>query len=266
MKRPGCPGLIRKKIKLSGSVAFPVSLSMQRCLVYPNVASGTGFFGHEKERKKAISSSRRAVGILSATMANEETREEELEEEKILVQRAQGGNTHAFEELIRRYHGKLYGLLYNMTSNREDAEDMLQEVFSKAYQFLPRFKGQSSFYTWMYRIAINRTINFLKKRKKKQAMSLDLVDGNIERDPAYVELTSRESPVRDVKILELQKELNEALQTLSEKHRAVVVLHDVQGIPHQEISRMLKVSEGTLRSRLYYARQHLQRELADYAP
>ena len=97
-------------------------------------------------------------------------------------------------------------------------------------------------------------------------MSLDLVDGNIERDPAYVELTSRESPVRDVKILELQKELNEALQTLSEKHRAVVVLHDVQGIPHQEISRMLKVSEGTLRSRLYYARQHLQRELADYAP
>ncbi len=187
-------------------------------------------------------------------------------DDKVLVKQAQAGHVPAFEELVTRYHGKLYGLIYNMTSNKEDAEDMLQDVLTKAYQSLPKFKGNSSFYTWVYRIAINRTINFLKKRKRKQALSLDNVDNGIERDPAYVELSSRESPVRDVNIGELQEKLNKALQTLSEKHRAVVVLHDIQGIPHNEIATMLSVSEGTLRSRLFYARQHLQNELAEFAP
>ena len=214
----------------------------------------------------ADSSRRKPTGIVAPTMAKEETSEGVEVADQVLVQQAQQGDTLAFEELIRRYHGKLYGLVYNMTSNKEDAEDMLQDVFAKAYRSLPKFKGQSSFYTWMYRIAINRTINFLKKRKKKQALSLDNVEGGIERDPAYVELSSRSSPLRDAKISELQEKLNEALQTLSEKHRTVVVLHDIQGVPHQEISEMVGVSEGTLRSRLFYARQHLQRELADFAP
>ena len=217
-------------------------------------------------RAKAGSSSRKPAGIVARTMRKEETSEGTEVPDRVLVQQAQQGDTVAFEQLIRRYHGKLYGLVYNMTSNKEDAEDMLQDVFAKAYRSLPKFKGQSSFYTWMYRIAINRTINFLKKRKKKQALSLDNVEGGIERDPAYVELSSRSSPLRDAKISELQEKLNEALQTLSEKHRTVVVLHDIQGVPHQEISEMVGVSEGTLRSRLFYARQHLQRELADFAP
>ena len=84
-------------------------------------------------------------------------------DDKVLVKQAQAGHVPAFEELVTRYHGKLYGLIYNMTSNKEDAEDMLQDVLTKAYQSLPKFKGNSSFYTWVYRIAINRTINFLKK-------------------------------------------------------------------------------------------------------
>jgi RNA polymerase sigma-70 factor (ECF subfamily) len=188
------------------------------------------------------------------------------EDDRILARRARDGDDAAFDELVRLYHGKIYGLVYNMTSNRQDTEDLLQEVFTKAYSSLAKFKGNSSFYTWVYRIAINRTINFLKKRKKKQALSLDNVEGGIERDPAYVELSSRESQVRDVGIGELQEKLNEALLTLSEKHRAVVVLHDIQGIPHNEIARMLGVSEGTLRSRLFYARQQLQTELAEFAP
>lgn len=192
--------------------------------------------------------------------------EEEEADDRVLARQAKAGDVGAFESLVRRYHGRLYGLIYNMTSNKEDTEDMLQDVLAKAYQSLPRFKGNSSFYTWIYRIAINRTINFLKKRKRKQAMSLDNVDNGIERDPAYLELSSRESPVRDVNIVELQEKLNTALQTLSEKHRSVVVLHDVQGIPHNEIAKMLGVSEGTLRSRLFYARQHLQNELAEFAP
>ncbi len=184
-----------------------------------------------------------------------------------LVARARGGEYAAYEELVRRYQRRVYTLAYNMTGHKEDAEDMVQEVFVKAYRSLDGFKGDSSFYTWIYRIAVNRTINFLKKRKRKAGdVSLDDVDQAIERDPAFVELRTRETPVRDITISELQKKLNAALQTLSEKHRSVVVMHDIQGMPHEEIARIMKCSVGTIRSRLFYARQHLQKELAEFAP
>ena len=170
------------------------------------------------------------------------------------------------DQLVRRYQTRIYSLAYNMTGNKEDAEDMVQDVFVKAFSSLKSFRGTSSFYTWIYRIAINRTINFLKRRKKKQAVSLNDVDEGVERDPAYVELSARESPVRDASLTELQEKLNKALLTLSEKHRTVVVLHDIQGLPHDEIARMTGCSEGTVRSRLFYARQQLQGELAEFAP
>ena len=190
----------------------------------------------------------------------------EPENERILVGRAGEGDLAAYDELVRRYQGRIYSLVYNMTSSKEDAEDMVQDVFVKAYSSLKNFRGTASFYTWIYRIAINRTINFLKKRKKRQALSLNDVDDGVERDPAYVELSARESPVRDASLAELQERLNKALLTLSEKHRTVVVLHDIQGVPHDEIARMTGCSEGTVRSRLFYARQQLQGELAEFAP
>jgi RNA polymerase sigma factor (sigma-70 family) len=142
----------------------------------------------------------------------------------------------------------------------------VQDIFVKAYRSLDRFRGTSSFYTWVYRIAINHTINFLKKRQRTAGLSLNDEDEGIERDPAYVELSSRESPARSAFLSELQEKLNKSLLTLSEKHRAVVVLHDIQGVPHDEIARMIGVSEGTVRSRLFYARQRLQAELSEYAP
>ena len=183
-----------------------------------------------------------------------------------LVERARQQDMAAYDELIRRYQRKIYQLVYNMTSNRQDAEDLVQDVFVKAYTALKYFKGDSSFYTWVYRIAVNRTINFLKKRNRNPGLSLDDMDRAVERDPDYVELRSRESPVRDASLSELQKKLNEALQTLSEKHRSVVVLHDIQGVQHDEIARMLGCSEGTVRSRLFYARQELQKQLTEFAP
>lgn len=183
-----------------------------------------------------------------------------------LIRRAQGGDTVAYGELVRRYQGKIYGLVYNMTANKEDTEDVVQDVFVKAFAALRRFKGGSSFYTWVYRIAVNTTINFLKKRKTRATLSLNDVDQAVERDPAYVELSARESPFRDATLSELQEKLNKALLKLSEKHRAVVVLHDVQGVPHEEVAKILGCSQGTVRSRLFYARQQLQAELAEFAP
>jgi RNA polymerase sigma-70 factor (ECF subfamily) len=179
------------------------------------------------------------------------------------VQRAQQGDVKAFDRLVAEYQGRIYALLYHMTSNREDAEDLVQEVFVKAYKALPKFRGQSSFYTWVYRIAVNRAINFVKTRKRRRGLSLDDVDLAIERDPALVELSGNETPLRQMKLAEMQEKLNEALQTLSENHRTVVVLHDIQGLPHQEIGELLGCSTGTVRSRLFYARQQLQAQLSD---
>lgn len=181
------------------------------------------------------------------------------------MRQAQTGNLEAYDELMRRHQLKIYGLIYNMTGNRHDTEDLLQEVFLKGFKVIKRFRGKSSFYTWIYRIALNRTINFLKKRKSRAALSLNEMDIALESDPSFLEWRSRQTPVRDAALSELQEKLNSALQTLSEKHRAVVVLHDVQGVPHEEIAKMLNCSAGTVRSRLFYARQLLQAELAEYA-
>ncbi len=192
--------------------------------------------------------------------------EEDKIDDRALVERARRGDTAAFDELVRLYQGRIYGLVYHMTGNREDAEDLVQTTFVKAHGSLARFRGQSAFYTWLYRIAVNTAINFVKKRSRHTALSLNDMDQAIERDPDYVSLAARESPVRDAALTELQERLNRALLTLSEKHRTVVVLHDVQGMPHEEIARLLGCSEGTVRSRLFYARRLLQNELLEFAP
>ena len=180
------------------------------------------------------------------------------------VHRAQKGDHAAYEELVRRYYKKIYGLIYNMTNSREDAEDVTQEVFVKAWKAISRFREQSGFYTWIYRIAINRTINFRKKRNRRQSVSLDEFDPDIKQAESYREFSSKGSVLRKLSLGEFQKKMNEALEKLSEKHRAVVIMHDVQGMPHSEIASVLRCSEGTVRSRIFYARQQLQAELAEF--
>jgi RNA polymerase sigma-70 factor (ECF subfamily) len=151
-----------------------------------------------------------------------------------------------------------------MTANHEDANDLAQEAFIKAFQALKSFKGGSSFYTWVYRIAVNKTINFLKQRKNRAQMSLDDLDFNAEHDPDLVALISDKTPRREVNLTELQEKLNTAMQKLSEPHRLVVTLHDVQGMSHEAIAEIMDCNIGTVRSRLFYARQQLQAYLSDY--
>ena len=185
-------------------------------------------------------------------------------EEDAIVRRAQKGDLAAYDELVRRYQERIYATVYHMTSNHEDANDLAQESFIKGFQALKSFKGGSSFYTWLYRIAVNKTINFLKQRKNRSAMSLNDVDFNAEKDPDLVALISDKTPRRDAALGELQKKLNEAMQKLSEPHRLVVTLHDVQGLAHEEIAEIMECNVGTVRSRLFYARQQLQGYLLDY--
>ncbi|MBI4657472.1 MAG: sigma-70 family RNA polymerase sigma factor [Verrucomicrobia bacterium] len=181
-----------------------------------------------------------------------------------LVKRAQRGDLRAFDDLVQMYQERIYATIYHMTANHEDASDLAQEAFIKAYRALSSFKGDSSFFTWVYRIAVNKTINFLKQRKKRPQLSLNDLDFNAEHDPDLVALTSDNTPRRDLNLCELQEKLNEAMQKLSHVHRLVVTLHDIQGLPHEEISKILDCNTGTVRSRLFYARQQLQAYLSDY--
>ena len=201
---------------------------------------------------------------LPATPAVEKPRATDPTEDRVLVQRAQGGDLSAYDELVRRYQERIYATLYHMTSNHEDANDLAQESFIKAYQALKSFKGNSSFFTWVYRIAVNRTINFLKQRKNRGHMSLDDLDFHAEHDPELVALVSEKTPRRDLNLAELQEKLNAAMLKLSEDHRLVVTLHDIQDLSHDEIGKIMDCNTGTVRSRLFYARQQLQAYLSDY--
>lgn len=188
----------------------------------------------------------------------------EATEERAFVAQAQAGDVEAYDNLVRRYQERVYATVYHMTSNHEDAADLTQETFVKAFRALKSFKGDSSFFTWLYRIAVNKTINHLKQRKHRGQISLDDLDLNAENDPELVALISDRTPRREVSLRELQERLNMAMQRLSEEHRMVVTLHDIQGIKHEEIAEMMKCNVGTVRSRLFYARQQLQAYLSEW--
>lgn len=184
--------------------------------------------------------------------------------ERELVQRAKSGEGAAFDELVRRYQERIYATVYHMTSNHEDAADLAQEAFVRAFRALGSFKGESSFFTWVYRIAVNQTINFLKQRRHRGHLSLNDLDFQAENDPDLVALVSDRTPRRDAGLRELQERLNTAMQKLSEEHRMVVTLHDIQGLKHEQIAEIMKCNIGTVRSRLHYARQQLQAHLSDW--
>jgi len=188
----------------------------------------------------------------------------ESESDVGLVQTARQGDLRAYDQLVQRYQERIYSTIYHMTSNHEDANDLAQETFIKAHSALKSFKGDSSFYTWVYRIAVNKTINFLKQRRNKTHLSLNDLDFNIENDPELVAFVSDRTPRRDIAPAELQEKLNMAMQKLSDVHRMVVTLHDVQGLSHEEIANIMDCNVGTVRSRLFYARQQLQAYLSDY--
>jgi RNA polymerase sigma factor (sigma-70 family) len=201
---------------------------------------------------------------LDASVAEPATAQSPVDD-RTLVRQSQEGDLLAFDELIRRYQERIYATVYHMTSNHEDANDLTQETFVKAYKALNSFKGDSGFFTWVYRIAVNKTINFLKQRKNRHSgYSLNDLDFNAEHDPDLVALISENTPRRSLNLAELQEKLNEAMQKLSDVHRLVVTLHDVQGLSHEEIGKIMDCNPGTVRSRLFYARQQLQGSLSDY--
>ncbi len=182
----------------------------------------------------------------------------------LLVERVKAGDSLAFDELTKKYRQRLYSAVYNMVSNREDAMDIVQDAFIKAFSSINSFRGGSAFYTWLYRIAINMAITFIKRNRLRRFFSFE--NANEEMAPAEIldRLTVNYGGERSTMLNELKEKLNEALQTLSIKHRTVFVLFEIEALSHQEIAQITGTSEATVRTRLHYAKQQLQAILKDY--
>jgi RNA polymerase sigma factor (sigma-70 family) len=206
-----------------------------------------------------------ATKILGKTLVASPERRQEADADLEIVRRVQAGDVAAFDRLIGKYRERLYGIVYHLTSNREDAADLTQDSFIKAFQSIHRFGGQSSFFTWLYRIAVNSTLSHLRKARLRSFFSLERIDSDEPVAKEIIEaLTDKTGADRDTYVHELQEKLNDAMHKLSIKHRTVVTLFEIDGLSHQEIADVMDCSVGTVRSRLHYAKQLLQSELQPY--
>ncbi|HNS05183.1 MAG TPA: sigma-70 family RNA polymerase sigma factor [Candidatus Saccharicenans sp.] len=179
-------------------------------------------------------------------------------EENEVVKLAQQGDKEAFSVLVRNYQNKVFGLAINIVRNHETADDLAQEIFIKAYQSLPRFRFQSEFSTWLYQIAINHIRDHLRKHKKeKNDLRLDEIpEISGEEKEASEQLANRQEEEYRKRLL------REKLEEMPEKYRLILSLRDIQGLSYEEISKMLKLSAGTVDSRLHRARRLLRKKLA----
>lgn len=185
--------------------------------------------------------------------------------DEALIESTLAGKTRAFDELVRRHSRKLTGMLVQMLNSEADAYDVAQESFLKAFHSLRYFKGNSSFYTWLYTIALNQARNFLRKRKRERAYSIDDTENGdpLEKDAELADRGLESDPVRKAQVADLRKKLVRAIAQLSPAHQEVVNLCDIQGLSYPEIAKIINISEGTLRSRLHYAHKQLQGILAE---
>ncbi len=202
--------------------------------------------------------------VFTKTLVTSPERQQEADADFVVVKRVQAGEVAAFDILIRKYRERLFGVVYNLTSNREDAADLVQDSFIKAFQAINRFHGQSAFFTWLYKIAVNTTLSHLRKNRLRQFFSLEKIQEDDPSSKILADLTDKSGADRDAYLRELQEKLNEALQKLSIKHRTVITLFEIDGLSHAEIADIMECSEGTVRSRLHYAKQFLQGELSKY--
>ena len=180
-----------------------------------------------------------------------------------LVQQARRGDREAFRTLVERYQHKVTALATGMLRNRDDALDVVQDTFTKAYQSLDRFKGESSFYTWLYRITLNQCIDHQRRTARMPSAPLESAETpeesptiNAARDDA-----ERDDPMQRVHEAEVGQRIRQAISELTPEHRAVILLREVEGLSYEEISRALECPKGTVMSRLHYARRQLQARL-----
>ena len=181
-----------------------------------------------------------------------------------LVKRCQAGDSSAFNDLITRYRSKVFTMIYGMVQNEQDAWDLAQEGFLKAWKSIHRFKGESSFYTWLYRIMTNVTIDSLRRKGIRGEAEFDDRIAPVNVEPgSRTTPSSAPLPNKKLEYGEIRERIDEAIAKLSPEHRAVIVMKEIEDLQYSEIAEILSCSLGTVMSRLFYARKKLQSLLRD---
>jgi RNA polymerase sigma-70 factor (ECF subfamily) len=183
-----------------------------------------------------------------------------------LVDSARRGDRDAFRTLFQRYHRRAYALALGVVRSPDDALDVVQDAFIKAHRYLDKFEGTSSFYTWLYRIVMNLSIDHLRKHKRARPVELDerqLEAGDHVLDDSLLPRILGGNPGRALLDKEIRGRIDAALDTLSENHRAVLVMRELDGLSYEEMAATMACSKGTIMSRLFHARKNMQRQLGD---
>jgi RNA polymerase sigma-70 factor (ECF subfamily) len=185
-----------------------------------------------------------------------------------LVKRVRNGDQRAFKLLVERYQRKVYAVALGMLKDKEEAMDVSQEAFVKVYKYLDHFKGDASFYTWLYRITSNICIDIIRKRAGSggepvefdETMHMDVSEANIGALGSRLGTNPQKSALRR----ELAEKIQEALAAVPEKHRAILLLREMEGMSYEDLSRTLDIPKGTVMSRLFHARAKVQKILREY--
>ncbi|MFA6033727.1 MAG: sigma-70 family RNA polymerase sigma factor [Myxococcota bacterium] len=181
-----------------------------------------------------------------------------------LFERLRRGDPAAYREFVDAHQSRVYRTVVSMIGNREDARDVTQEVFLKAFEAVGSFRGGSSASTWLYRIAVNMCIDQMRSRRSKaQALEVDMVSEEGEDETGRLP-SDDEDPLEDALRKETQKRIVEAMDDLSEEHRTVIVLREVEGMAYDEIAEVLGIGVGTVMSRLHYARGRMKKKLRSF--
>lgn len=180
------------------------------------------------------------------------------------VKRSQRGDQDAFSSLVTKYQRRIYSLAFGMLGNREDALDITQETFLKAFRAIREFRGGGGFYTWLYRIAHNLSIDLMRKEWRRRNLEYQDERKNTPEDVVLTVPSTVSHPGEETARKELRQVLVEAIRSLPEEHRAVILLREMEGLSYEEIAGTLRIRKGTVMSRLHYARQKLQAMLNPY--
>ena len=185
-------------------------------------------------------------------------------DEELLIKRAQRGNLQAFEALVHRYDAKVMKVIYNMVHDFEDARDIYQEVFIKVFKSIDKFRFQSEFYSWLFRIVVNTCISFRKKRTKHQYDSLDEFPTGDDKSWKIVKNDNGHDPEQQLLNTELSEQIQRSIDQLSAKQKAVFILKHYHGYKLREIASIMECAEGTIKNYLFRATQKLQNSLQAY--
>jgi RNA polymerase sigma-70 factor (ECF subfamily) len=182
------------------------------------------------------------------------------------VEAAKRGDREAFRTLFERYHRRAYALAFGVLRHQDDALDVVQDAFIKAHKYLDKFEGNSSFYTWLYRIVMNLAIDHLRKHRRVRPVELDeqrLEEGSAQADLGLLPTLLGGNPGRALMDKEIRHRIDQALGELSDNHRSVLIMRELEGLSYEEMAQAMGCSKGTIMSRLFHARKNMQRRLVD---